>query len=123
VRASYGGSALFAPSTSATLAQVVNRAATTTRIVSSANPALRNTNVTFTATVTAVSPGGGVPRGTVRFVIDGWLVRNVTLSAAGRATYSTVGLSVGTHTVTAQYLGSTSHAGSSTALDPRQRIR
>ncbi len=123
VRASYGGSTLFAPSASSSLTQVVSRAATTTRLVSSANPALRGTTVTFTAIVTTNTPGVGVPRGTVRIVIDGWLVRNVTLDAAGRARLSTAGLSVGTHTVTAQYLGSTSHVGSSTALDPRQRIR
>jgi large repetitive protein len=118
----YGGSAIWAPSTSATLSQVVSTAATTTRIVSSRNPAPRGTTVTFTATVAAVSPGVGVPSGTVRIVIDGWLTRNVTLNAAGRATYSTAGLSVGYHTVTATYLGNGNFTTSTTSLSPRQRI-
>ncbi len=122
VTATYGGSALFKPSTSSTLTQVVSKASTSTRIVSSANPARRNTVVTFTATVTAVSPGVGVPRGTVRFVIDGWLIRDAVLNQAGRASYSTAGLSVGQHTVTATYLGNVSFLGSSRSLSPRQQI-
>lgn len=122
VRAGYGGSAIWAPSTSVTINQVVNKAATTTRIASSRNPAPRGSTVTFTATVAAVSPGVGVPSGTVRIVIDGWLVRNVTLNSAGRATYSTSGLSVGYHTVTATYLGNGNFTTSTTALSPRQRI-
>jgi hypothetical protein len=121
VTAAYSGSPMFNPSTSAALSQIVSKASTSTRIVSSANPARRGTLVTFTATVTAVSPGVGVPRGTVRFVIGG-LVRDVLLNQAGRASYSTSGLTVGTHTITATYLGNVNFNSSTRSLSPRQQI-
>jgi hypothetical protein len=63
--------------------------------------------VTFTATVSAVSPGGGTPAGTVQFKDgDNNLGSAVTLSG-GVATYSTADLSVGTHTITAVYTPAT----------------
>jgi FtsP/CotA-like multicopper oxidase with cupredoxin domain len=121
VMAAYGGSALFRPSTSTTLGQVVAKAATSTRVVSSAPTARRHSVVTFTVTVTAVSPGVGAPRGTVRLVLGG-VVRDVVLNQAGRATYSTAGLTVGSHTITATYLGNVNFVGSSASMNPRQRI-
>src|SRR5205814_7414734 len=43
----------------------------TVAVTSSANPAPTGANVTFTATLSAVSPAIGTPGGTVQFVVDG----------------------------------------------------
>ena len=50
----------------------INKAATGTMVVSSANPSVYGQAVTFTATVTNTSSGStAVPTGTVQFVVDG----------------------------------------------------
>ena len=83
------------------LTQTVNQDATTTKLVSSANPSVFGQSVTFTATVSAASPGSGTPTGTVDI-----LRRNAptlgpgTLGATGTATFTTSTLSVGTHAIT-----------------------
>ena len=59
VRACYGGSATPPPglgASEASLVQNVNKALTTTALVSSANPSVFSQSVTFTATVTVQSP-------------------------------------------------------------------
>src|SRR5204862_290772 len=63
----YNGDANFVTNVSLTLTQTVNKADTTTTLVSSANPSVFGQSVTFTATVSAVAPGGGTPTGTVLF--------------------------------------------------------
>src|SRR5262249_36219866 len=52
--------------------QTVTIASTTTALVSSSNPSVFGQSVTFTATLTDVSPGSAAqPTGTVQFVVDG----------------------------------------------------
>src|SRR4029077_6450967 len=63
-------------------------------VVSSANPALPGTNVTFTMTLSAVAPGAGTPTGTVNFRIDGSVLGTGTLSG-GVATFTTNTLALG----------------------------
>jgi len=67
ITATYNGSSSFNPSTSSALSQVVNKDGTTSAVTSSLNPSRKNQNVTFTATVTANSPGTAVPTGSVTF--------------------------------------------------------
>src|SRR5262249_36646407 len=67
-------------------------------IVSSANPQLPGSNVTFTATITAVAPGTGTPTGTVSFRVDGSILGTSTLSN-GVATFATNSLTHGSHAV------------------------
>jgi hypothetical protein len=50
---------------------MLNKLATTTALVSSANPAVSGEAVTIVATVTAQSPGGGIPVGKVTFKANG----------------------------------------------------
>ena len=50
ITADYGGDAVFLPSTGSVI-QTVNKAATTTVVVSSLNPSIFGADVTFTATV------------------------------------------------------------------------
>ncbi len=74
---------------------------TTTKLVSSLNPAAYGQSVTFTATVSAAS---GTPTGTVIFYDGSTAIGSVTL-ANGSASLSTSSLSEGSHSITAAYQG------------------
>ncbi|MEU8869573.1 Ig-like domain-containing protein [Streptomyces javensis] len=106
VTATYNGDANFASSTGTT-AVVVIQAATTTSVTSAPDPSTLGQPVTFTATVTPVAPGAGVPSGTVTFTISGSGGGTFTqpLSSLGTATLSFSTLGVGAHTVVAVYSG------------------
>jgi subtilisin-like proprotein convertase family protein len=90
-------------------------------IVSSANPALPGTDVTFTLTLSAVTPGVGIPTGTVNFRIDGNILGSGTVSG-GAATFMRNNLAHGAHTVVAEYAGDLNFGGSTNALTPDQVI-
>ena len=116
IAAAYGGNANFKPSTSPTLTQKVNRAATTTSVSSSANPSVLGQNVTLTATVAVMSPGSGTPTGTVTFADGSTTLGTGTLSQVGgvdQATFSTSKLPIGAQTITASYGGDSNFKGSS----------
>ena len=95
----------------------VDPAATTTTVTSSTNPSVFGQSVTFTATVSVVSPGAGTPSGRVDFfdtttgkdLGKKWLIGNT-------ATLSTAGLSVGNQVITATYSGDGNFNGSSNSL-------
>jgi hypothetical protein len=102
--ASYGGDVGFNGSISANEGHQVAKANTTVTVNSSANPSVAAQNTTFTATILPVAPGGGAPTGTVIFTIDGTPQASLTL-VGSQASFSTSGLSVGNHTITASYSG------------------
>ena len=101
----YGGDTNFEMITSAVLTQTVNQDATTTKVVSSANPSDSGQPVTFTATLTAASPGSGTPTGSVEFYDGSTDLGPGTLNGSGIATFTTSTLSVGTHAITGVYSG------------------
>ena len=105
----YSGSSSFLTSTSDALSQVVNKSNTTTAVTSShPNGSLLNQSVTFTATVTPVSPGAGIRTGNVDFTSDGTAIAGCTdktLAANGTATCTTSTLSRATHEIVAAYSG------------------
>ena len=103
----------YNPSVVATAAYVI-AASTGTSLASSANPAAKGALVTFTATVKPAT-GTGTPTGTVAFAVDGKTVSSPAVNA-GRATYSTAGLSAGTHTIAAAYSGDSNFGTSSASL-------
>ncbi len=108
VTVSYAGSGDYLTSTSTpALAQTVNKADTTTVVASGTNPSLTGNSVTFTATVTANSPGGGTPSGNVKFLDGGSNMgcNSQSLNGSGQATCSATFNSVSSHTITAQYVG------------------
>jgi hypothetical protein len=111
ITATYGGSATFAASTSATIVQSVQKAATGTAVASTSQPAVFGQSVTWTAAVSTVAPGGGVPTGTVTFA-DGSTVLGSATLVAGQASVSSSALGVGSHTITASYGGDASYASS-----------
>jgi hypothetical protein len=104
ITVSYGGDGNFNASTSAAITQTVNKDGTTATVISSTNPSVFGQSVTFTATVSATTPGSGTPTGAVTFNDGGTSIGSGTLSG-GTASFSTSGLSAGTHTVSVSYGG------------------
>ncbi len=79
---------------------------TMTVVTSSANPTVYGQSVTFTATVTVVSPGSGTTTGTVAFFDGATDLGAGTSAGAGVWTFAISSLAVGTHgDITAQYSG------------------
>ena len=92
------------------------QAATTTKLISSANPSASGASVTFTATVTGPAGNTTVPTGTVNFLDGTTTLGSGTLNGSGVATYSTSTLSAGSHSITAAYAGDTNFLGSTSAI-------
>ncbi|MGW2376647.1 Ig-like domain repeat protein [Kitasatospora sp. NPDC001683] len=116
VRATYNPSGSYNTSTSATINQTVAKAGTSTALTSTPNPSVHGQLVSLTATVTATAPGAGTPTGTVSFFDGATLLGTGTL-VTGVAAFSTSTLSVGSHSLTAVYAGSTSFNGSTSPID------
>jgi hypothetical protein len=114
--AAFTGATGWANSSGNAAAQVVNKAATSTALTSSANPSVYSQSVMFTATVTPTAPGGGVPTGTVTFKNGSSTLGTVTLNGSGQATFTTSTLAVGSPSITAVYNGSTSFNTSTSAI-------
>jgi autotransporter-associated beta strand protein len=115
VTATYGGDGNFTGS-NGTLAggQTVNKAATTATLTRSTGDA--GAPLTLTATILPVAPGGGVPTGTVTFVIDGVTRGVVDLSNGVASLFLPNGLSQGSHTIVVKYAGSGNHTASNTTF-------
>ena len=101
ITALYVGNAGNAPSASTALSQIVNetRPATTTTLVSNANPSNFGAAVTFTAAVKGASP-----RGTVTFYDGTTALGSVALSGA-TARFTTSSLAAGWRRISAEYVG------------------
>lgn len=104
---------------SASFSLTNNQAATTTTVTSSSNPSDVTQSVTFTATVTSTGP----LTGTVQFKIDGSNFGNPINLSSGVATVSTAALTVGTHSVSADYSGDANFIASSGTLSGGQIVR
>jgi hypothetical protein len=89
---------------------------------SSANPSPTGSNVTFTASVSILPPGGGALGGTVQFVVDGAPFGEPAAISSGVASLSSSALAHGSHTVAAQYAGNGNFQGSTNSLSPDQLI-
>ena len=100
----------------------ITTAGSTNVVSTSANPSPTGSNVTFTATVTAVPPGGGTPTGTVQFVADGAALGAAVTLSGGGAGLTVNSLAPGTHVITAQYAGDGNFFGSTNTLTPEQVI-
>jgi uncharacterized protein (TIGR03437 family) len=113
----------FATSTSPTSALAVGKTATTTAVVSSANPSVTGQVVTFTATITTTG-FGAAPTGTVIFSLNGSPIgsSNVTVSGGiSQATLVTPSTGVaalpdGTLIISAAYSGDNNYNSSNSPL-------
>ena len=114
ITANYLGNSNYNPS-SCSLIETVNPVAvnTTTVVTSSANPSTVGQQVTFMATVAAVS--GSTPQGEVDWYIDSSTVRYAAASLVNGVAQgpSVTSLSAGQHTITAKYLGNSNYNASS----------
>ena len=117
ITASYGGDGDFNASVGAQSdnPQVVSITDTSTSLTSSQNPSVFGESVTFTATISPVSPGAGTPTGTVAFLDGGSAIGTGSLSG-GVATFATTALGVGGHAITTTYAGDGNFNASAGAL-------
>ena len=112
VKATYAGDTKLGPS-SGWLMQVVNKYPTTTALNSSPNPSTFGQTVTFTATITPTGPYP--PTGNVWFK-DGTAGIGYIPLNGGVATLTKRSLGVGTHAITAEYMGNSNSARSTSAV-------
>jgi len=111
----YGGDTNFTGSTSSATTQVVNQSGSTTTLTAAPNPSVFGQSVTFTATVSPLSPGAGIPSGTVVFYDGVTAIGTGTLSS-GTTTFSTSSLVVGnSHSINVVYGGDTNFTGSTSS--------
>jgi hypothetical protein len=113
VSAVYGGDSNFVGSASKILDQVVNKATTTTTLVSSQNPSSVGQSVTFTAHVTPQF--SGTVKGSITFYDGTTKLATAPLNGA-TAKLTTSKLTVGSHTISATFEGNTSFTSSSGSL-------
>jgi len=109
VFASYPGDDIRIPSQSSTVPLTGTADTATVTLFSAPNPATVGTVVTFSASVVGVS--GVAPTGQVIFR-DGTTVLGTSAIAAGTATMTIGDLAVGTHSITATYVGDSNYAAS-----------
>ncbi len=89
---------------------MVNGQFTSTKVSSSLNPATFGQSVTFTVVVSGpimpeLFPTGNLPSGTVTFLDGATTLGSAALNGSGQAFFTLSSLSVGTHSITAQYAG------------------
>jgi hypothetical protein len=107
-----GNYALTQPITTANITQ----ASSATALVSSANPSLQGSNMSFTATATPVDPASTPPTGNVQFYTNGVALGSPVALTDGVGSLSAADLPAGTNTVLAAYLGDSNFIGSSNSL-------
>jgi hypothetical protein len=117
IKGTYPGDAVFQSSTGS-VTQVVEGYPTTTTLSSSPNPSQFGQAVTFTAQVTSSGP---VPTGKVKF-LDGTTTLGAAVLSGGIAKITKSTLAVGTHPITAQYLGD-AVSDKSTSAVVNQRVQ
>ncbi len=108
ITATCAGDAHFSASTSDPLTESVLKADTTTKAYVSVSRSVSGQQVTFTATVSAAGPGSGTPTGVVTFNEDyATLDTSIPTIVNGvlTAKFSTFGLALGKHQITASYTG------------------
>ncbi|PKO19105.1 MAG: hypothetical protein CVU39_00710 [Chloroflexi bacterium HGW-Chloroflexi-10] len=121
IGADYLGTTNFNTSIAAPLSQVIEKAPTTTTVISSLNPSIYGQSVMFTATVTANSPSLAIPNGTVQYKLDGINYgAPVTLNGSGVATRTIpfTALWPDVHSITAVYSGAENFLASNNSSNP-----
>lgn len=117
ITAKYLATLNFGAAASAILNEVIQPSsgmATSTTLVSNVNPVTTGQSVTFTADVVTVGQTL-VPTGTVTFLDGSSVLGTASLNSTGLATLTTSSLASGSHTISANYAGSTATAASSSA--------
>jgi len=116
ITAVYGGDTNNASETSTVVDQVVQKAAVSIAITSSANPSTYGQSVTLSVTVTGP---GATPSGTITVMDGTTTVGTITLDATGKGAISTSPLTAGSHSLTFTYGGDANFTEGSEALTQR----
>ena len=111
--ATYNGDANFSASNSPILTETITKAATSIVLTSSPYASRYGQPVAFYAAVKSAT--SGTPAGTVTFK-DGSTVMGTGTLSLGHAKFTTLKLTVGTHSLTAVYAGNANFAGSTSAV-------
>ncbi len=111
----YSGDATFSASTSNAVTVTVTKATATNVVTYTPAAPVFGQSVTLTATLAAVSPGGGTPTGTVTFLNGTTSLGTGTLNASGVATLAVGTLPVAANSITAQYAGDSNFAAVTSA--------
>jgi hypothetical protein len=115
--AQYSGDQNYGPSNSAPLTQSVTKGTVTVTASSSVNPSVFGQAASFTLHVATSGGGSAVPTGTVTLFDGTSSIGSLSLDPTGGASFSLATLSVGIHSLTANYSGDSSFgAASSSAL-------
>jgi MBG domain (YGX type)/Bacterial Ig-like domain (group 3)/YDG domain len=101
--------------TSGTL--TITQARATVALVSSENPTLKGSNITFAVTVAPVAPVASTPSGAVLFLADGQALGEPVALSAGTASFSTAQFHLWTNVITAAYLGDSNFMRSTNSLE------
>ncbi len=109
LQAAYGGDAAYTPGLSNTLTVVVDAQLTST--VLQASPVSGPLGATIALTATVSAPVGPLS-GTVKFFDGSTLLGAAAIDTSGSAHFATTTLALGTHTLSAQFVGTTSLAAS-----------
>jgi hypothetical protein len=124
ISAAYSGDTNFLGA-STSVAQVISKAATSTSLSSSLNPATNASNLTVHAVVTSAA---GTPSGTVQFFDGAATIGSAVLDSTGSASISISNPAVGSHSLSANFTGSsnltssTSSAVSEVVVDSHSQV-
>jgi hypothetical protein len=95
---------------------VIEQASSATALVSSENPSVQGSNVTFTATVTPVAPATTTPTGSVQFYTNGVVCGSPMPLSSGVASITVAFFEIGDNNVDATYLPDSNFLGSADNL-------
>jgi len=112
--ATYASDTQFAASTGS-ISQIVQNGTSTT-VTSSSNPSSFGQSIMIDATVTAANGAPGIPSGSVSFKEGSTILGAATLNSAGHALFSYSAFSIGSHTITADFVGTNGWLASSGQL-------
>jgi len=118
--ASYGGDSNNAPAVSPAVNVTIQQGQSTTVVTTSLNPQIFRQPVTFTATISSVSPSLG---GSVTFFDGASTIGTVPVGYNASAALTTASLALGQHVITAVYSGDTNHVGSTSAALQQQILQ
>ena len=117
IQAEYSGDGNFSSSTAASLTITVTRAASSNTLTASAATTVFGQPINLYAAAWVYKPGAGMPTGTMTYFVDG-STTGTTLTLANGSNYTTLplsNLSVGTHTIQAEYSGDGNFSSSTAA--------
>ena len=117
ISAQYGGDANDLTSASGSVSETVQPIATATTIAAGSNPAVAGAPLLLTATVvqSGTNGSGGAFTGTVTFSDGATALGTAAVSSGGIATLSVSTLSVGPHSLSANYGGNANYVASTSA--------